>query len=558
MHVSSPVDSGLSSLATRCGLVFALLSFLSVPFGAFGQAALSSASGSDGDGPQLHISTPKSAYRQGELIPLDLAFTAHGSGRYQINMASYDRSGRMSYETFRVEPSAGTTDPLAAYFRAETIFMYGGLTNFRDLSDTPYVMRLNLNEWVRFDKPGEYRVSVSSVRVGEKPGSHAAFTAGKAIESNPINLQIISADPGWEKSELQRILTEYDASAPPNWRLTNTQRMAATTELRYLASADAAREMARHLRGDENQVDRQCLFGLVGSPNKEAGRQEMHRLLLDPDFPVTEMFLQAMALIPLNPDKDAKSLRGEMASNIADARSMLLQALPLKQGHALAVSADTLLSSGTLTAGGDAHLQLVDILIAHFDQLSIDQQNWWLGIKWETVKNPQWLPTLKRIAMEYVDYPGPSNASPAYEHLQLSGSALSRWYELDPDTARPAVIAEILRPRPRYNGITLGMLLDKILSEEEHAIADHFVATGDWVIEGRLASLLYRYADADVLDQVLPKITQKVNGASLWPCAPENYAVAYVAKVDPEKAKPLQQRVATLPCGKASLSQFTP
>jgi hypothetical protein len=518
------------------------------------------ASSSTDDGPQLRVSTPKSTYRQGEMIPLDLAFTAKEDKHYQINMATYDRSGRMSYESFRVEPADGTSDPLAVYFKAHVAFMMGGLTNFQFLSPKPYVVHLNLNEWVRFDKPGNYRITVESSRVGSSRVETFSRGGRNGIVSNGLDLRIVASDPAREESELKGILTDFDSSPPPKWemRVTSTERMAATTKLRYLTSADAAREMARHLRGDENQVDWQCLFGLVGSPNREAGLQEMHRLLFDPDFPVTGMFLQAMALIPLTAENDAKSLQLAMASNMVDERSMLLQALPTKQGHALAISTDTLLSSEPPTAEGEAHQQLVATLISNFDQLSLDQKNWWLGMKWETVKSPQWLPTLQKIALEYVDYPGPSNASPGYEHLQLSGSALDRWYELDPDSARPAVIAEILRPRPRYNGITLGMLPDQVLASEEHQIADHFVATNDWVIEGRLASLLYRYADADVLNEVLPKIMQKVNGANPWPCAPENYSVAYVAKVDTERAKPLRERVSTLPCGKSPLSQFTP
>jgi hypothetical protein len=131
--------------------------------------------------------------------------------------------------------------------------------------------------------------------------------------------------------------------------------------------------------------------------------------------------------------------------------------------------------------------------------------------------------------------------SPAYDYFKLSGDALIRWYELDPEGARPAVLAEIVRKRPRYSANTLGMLPDKVLPNEERAIADHFLAADGAAVEGNLASLLNRYADAAVLLQVLPKITRKLDG--LWACIPENNAVAYVQKVDPDAAKPLIERV---------------
>jgi hypothetical protein len=85
------------------------------------------------------------------------------------------------------------------------------------------------------------------------------------------------------------------------------------------------------------------------------------------------------------------------------------------------------------------------------------------------------------------------------------------------------------------------MLPDKVLPNEQHTIAAHFLATNDYNVEGNLASLLNRYADAAVLPQVLPKIARKLDG--LWACIPENNAVAYVQKVDPEAAKPLIERV---------------
>ena len=41
--------------------------------------------------------------------------------------------------------------------------------------------------------------------------------------------------------------------------------------LRYLGTEEAARELARRLRGEDNNFDYQCMFGLVGSPRRSAG-----------------------------------------------------------------------------------------------------------------------------------------------------------------------------------------------------------------------------------------------------------------------------------------------
>src|SRR2546429_9602679 len=82
---------------------------------------------------QVQIENGKTQFQMGEIIPLKLSFTSSTPKKYQINLATYDRSGRMNYEKFMVEPESGWSDPLKAYFASGT-FLGGGLTNFKFLS----------------------------------------------------------------------------------------------------------------------------------------------------------------------------------------------------------------------------------------------------------------------------------------------------------------------------------------------------------------------------------------------------------------------------------------
>jgi len=489
------------------------------------------------DGPRLRISTDSSVYRMGELIPLELSFTADPSHRVTVNTATYDRSGRMGHEKFLIEPSDGTSDPIAVYFRSGWGFMGGGLFNLAPLSHSPYVMRLNLNEWVRFDKPGKYRVTVTTDRV----------SAIQNLKSNTLELEIVEPGDAWQQAELKQILADFDTSPAPNLiGLSSAERITAISKLRYLGSAEAARELARHLPGDENQVDWACMLGLIGSPNKQAGYDEMKKLLADPDFPVSDIFLTAMSILPLNPVDSPETLRQQREANWKEARSELMAEISTKRGKAVAPSVNTLLESGNESDSQEEREKLVPLLIEHFDDLAIRGQRQWLEDRWPKVRSAKWLPTLRSIAAEYSDYPVPyaPNEDPAYDYFRLAGDGLTRWYELDPEGARPAVLAEIIRPKPRFSANTLGMLPDKVLPDEERAIADHFIAEDaekSFAVEGNLASLLNRYADGAVLAEVLPKIRRKVG--PFWACDPENEALAYVERVDPEAAKPLLERV---------------
>jgi hypothetical protein len=85
-------------------------------------------------------------------------------------MARYDRSGRMSYEQFSVNPDGSWGDPLRSYFNSSMGWMGGGLTGFEFLSESPTKISLELNEWVQFNRAGKYRVTVQTSRVGEISG----------------------------------------------------------------------------------------------------------------------------------------------------------------------------------------------------------------------------------------------------------------------------------------------------------------------------------------------------------------------------------------------------
>lgn len=113
-----------------------------------------------GPAAQLHVATTTGAttFHIGERISLQLEFTANPDAHLGVTTKSYDRSGRMSVESFEISPSSGFSDPLAAYFGGG--MMMGGMYTVQELSGKPYTMHLDMNEWVRFDTPGDYTVVV--------------------------------------------------------------------------------------------------------------------------------------------------------------------------------------------------------------------------------------------------------------------------------------------------------------------------------------------------------------------------------------------------------------
>jgi len=457
----------------------------------------------------------------------------------------------MFYEGFDIDPAAGTTDPLLAYFKSAGPIFGGGLTNFEFLSEKPIIIPLDLNEWVRFDKPGKYRITVWSGRVSDMTIGDKDYGAPARIKSNTIELQILAPDPAWQQAQLREILAELGGPPSARWVAMPEPTSIAMRRLRYLGTADAARELALRISDEQSGISTPCAFGLIGSPNRMAGLEELKKLLVDPDFPVGVNFLITLSVLPLDPAESAEDLQKQREANVKAAQSALVDALANKRGKALDESLETAMRWADPSAASDLKSKFVVKLIDSFDQLPVEKQVDWIGENWPKVKDPRWLPTLRAIAARYTDFAPPHNGEEAYYPLRLTGTALMRWYELDPEGARGTVIAEIIRPKPRYGANILGLLPDKTLPAQQQAIASHFVSAPDYETEGYLASLLDRYADAAVLPVVLPKIKRKIQHQQ-WECVPETYSLSYVEKVDPHTGKLLRDQLKDSPCLKDS------
>ena len=123
----------------------------------------------------LRLDSDQRQFRPGEVIPIELEFDSSIPKRFIVDNATYDHSGRLSIDDYRIEPNDAVTDPMLDYFGSIGGWMGGGLTSFGRLGEKPFTVRVDLNEWFRFDRPGIYRVTVTSHRVSdESAGPRAA------------------------------------------------------------------------------------------------------------------------------------------------------------------------------------------------------------------------------------------------------------------------------------------------------------------------------------------------------------------------------------------------
>lgn len=478
----------------------------------------------------LKTKTGESIFHVGERIPLELRFTSDSLNRYEINLARFDRSGRMQSEQFDVYPKTGWTDPLAAYFANG--YAGGGFSTSAALSRTPQEVELNLNEWVRFDQPGDYDVSVSSSRVSV-PGKPGAVD----LRSNALRIHIKSASPRWQELRLNTALATLRA-VPATQGIIPETRAGAIADIRYLRSKEAIYRMAAGVRDDHKEELYAYAFGLIGLPKslRDEAIQAMQVQIDDPEFPISGWFLTVEA--HLFNDSEGGSDREEATRFRELAWRKCLASLSRKSGKALAITAETLLNQPPSRLDVQEKAQLSSILSKAFLDLSPERQSATLLNHWDWLRSDAMEPFLRKLAELPLADPA-NNLSTIYATRELKATALLRWYDLNPgETARVAMM-QVDSASPSLTEKDLVFLGDRKMPQFEMIWADALLSETSYTKETALTGLLARFGTGSALPTVIEKLTKNVGR---WACAPQAAALAYVVEFGPEQASGFLQR----------------
>ena len=501
----------------------------------------------------------RNEFHLGEIIPIKLSFSSPLKRRYQVNQATYDRSGRMHYERFGVTPAEGAVDPMAEYFASGT-FMGGGLTSFEFLSRKPWTIDLDLNEWVRFTKPGEYKLTVTSTRVKVVDSSKPYGTAPVTAAAKEIILKILPRDPQWERRAYEEAVASLNnPSDAKEDRLGRSRASRALEILRFLGTEDATRELANQLRSDDpRRRSFDCHIGLVTSPHRAVALKALKERLVEPDRPIDESIIDTLISLERSNPQDEAASKADEKKTLQE----IALALPAKRGAAVPVSLYSVLNH--FWVRGDKDLlaketvdRLIEQLIPFFEQLTKRQQVSLLSDQWKDIKTPALLPIVKRYSQEDLPPVPPAEYGDA---ARIPGVALRCWFELDPASARTAIIKEISQPKPRFAVDELSMLPDQSLPEVEQLLIDHLRGNQDFQSASKLASLIARYATGGVLPQVVQELDANIGK---WACEIQNPLLGYVLRLDPKVARPRIEKAIAAPrknsetCGVLSGVAFT-
>jgi hypothetical protein len=434
----------------------------------------------------FQISAPKSEFYSGELIPLQLSFTSTQPRSFSADTRLQDRVGRMNgIEEFLVDPAALTDDPLRG-LPGETGGMGGLSGGPMLLSEKPFTLERLLNDWVRFRKPGRYRVAILSRRVAQVDPTKSEYYSrthpgGDRVElvSNILTLQIASAPAAWVKQQIAESVKVLDNPVTLNANPTEEmrqRRLRAGRTLRFLDSPDAALELARHLGSGEDIDSWSLHMGVLGSPYRKQLLPVLEARLIAPDQPVWDRYIDT--IVRLSELVGAGRTRDEYLARLA-------ASLPSKDPEARVVSMNTLLDAARTNASSTAWLPAVAAsLIADFRRLAPKTQIRLLETRWNIIGSPAMLPILREM------YANP------FEPGGGRDVAVRRIYELAPQEGRGLIFSQLAQHNTVLSQSTLEMLPDRSLPELNDVLASDLEAGG------HPDELILRYATGDIVQRV--------------------------------------------------------
>ena len=497
----------------------------------------------------VRLKDNRKQFHFGELIPLELSFAASKPETFTLDAAGYDRSGRLHSDSFALDQGENTVDPLTDYFHSGLhAFSGGGLRSIPDLTDKPYVITVELNEWQRIDKPGHYRLYVVSSRVGRKGGRRTLpDNAGSHVISNVIEFDVLPPDKKWSGQKLNEAIS---ALAKPGG-----DRNAACRTLRFLGTTAATTEMRKRFRGDDKKCEWEYKFGLIGSPHRDYVIRDMENAVSLREQPVTSHFITTLALLeltrrvtvappyPAGNEEQISQWKIEMDQRRSLYDELRLQyvrqlamAIPQKQGQARATSLQTLLDfrSELNTSDFSRWSNLLALMPEVFNQLPWEEQLRVLEYQWKPIASAAMLPVLREV-FKY-SYP-PNSDGPVsfsmFNQEDLRSMALRRLYELSPEEGRRLILEEIRRPKPRVNEKALHSLSDKTLPELNAVLLSNLEdARRNWSSDmDRISELIERYATDEILSRV--QAVYEARDAGKWACRPQAALLAYFLRVAP-------------------------
>jgi len=463
----------------------------------------------------VRVAPGKSMYAMGELIPLELEFHGRGGPDWYFDTVG-GGVGVRSRERYVVTPAGGHEDPFAEYFASVGV-VGSVLSGWHPLDGTPFVVRMRLNDRVRFTKPGDYRLVIESNRL-----ERYSRKLAPALVSNPVILHVRAASPAWAEVELARAVAAVESGRPDEVR-------EGAAVLRHLGTRGAASALVSHYGAGGRELRLDWSVALAAAPHRAEVVRAMEARV-DAGDPVPPGFVRDLALLRSWLDLPGAPYGPRFERQKAaecDYTRRSISSLVRREPSTAGLSAALVALEDPPDPACEASLVPLlekDPVAARqaFLALPGETQALLLGYRWDAIRSPWIQPALESLYESWrgnLRFPGAGDA------------ALRRLTALAPSRGRALAIEEI---RTGAHGLvpdTLLSLVEPPLAGIDEALGARYASAANAEGAAAAMSLVARYGSARLLPLVLGALDR---GAD---CDLEAAALAYLLEHDKAAAQ---------------------
>ncbi len=412
------------------------------------------------------------------------------------------------------------------------------------LSESPVNVEITVNDLVRFDKPGKYKIKVLSRRAWAAQKDDFFRRHPISLLSNEIELEIKEMTEAEEKAQVKRITNLMDSAPGLN------QHQIYKRDLDYLTGdVSTVEKVNRFLNppkfGGVTWLD--TGKGLDIARNKELAIKLLETVLRDPIRAINDDLIRKLVTLRiLTEDErlpsrttDSQDLWKERAARSNELSNSyyveLLESLPKRDGRSRIFAAYHIFTSLPKDdVSSLAYITTRAFLLEKFDELEYAAQSELLERFWDKVKTPTLILSLEKILSGKEPQPNWNNRANAFKRL----------IELDEKRARPFVVNEIRDPDSLMNPEVLIKLSDEFLPETDDALLAQITDLAS-IEDRRLQlnlqfklTLAARYATAEIYAGLAD--IYKKHGSN-WRTEQSAPLLSYLARHNDEETIPLIQ-----------------
>ena len=469
---------------------------------------------------RLRLVKETRVYHMGEPIEMGISYSSQTVMKYYGSFTG--PTPESIAVTPHVTPSDGVLD--LRELRRDRVVAGDFLGSEGYLDPRPQTEQLDLCGWYRFQRPGHYSVIVTSTEVSRvKSAEEGGGKEHLTLESNPVGLDILPADPAWDAGELSNIGQALNTARNAGERFLPLRRLAlldtpASVQMLvqlYLVNSHGGEDWVfdRGLR-DSSQIN--TIIPLLVAALSDPAVNIPTSLLELLAYLQTRKELGVMPAYPSDPAKQQKSkevwkARSKVHDNyLAQDCALLMASIERRSGHQRATAIYLAWyyanqRNPTEQLAPEVRSRLEANVLAVANDLDRAQQVQFLTLAWQTMPHEPLLPMIRKLATDSVNDP-----SGYYSH-----EAFQLWCKGWPEECNAAILQDVIESNARMDKNVI-----LLMSEAEHPELDEMLESKlkdpmmlqDAFQSQRTAAVVLRAGSrniASAVDSYLDQITGK-------------------------------------------------